>query len=30
MYSYLIPKLVKGFDIRKISDDMNPGSGNVI
>ena len=30
MYSYLIPKLVKGIDIRKISDDMNPGSGNVI
>lgn len=30
MYSYLIPELVKGIDIRKVSDDMNPGSGNVI
>lgn len=30
MYSYLIPKLLKGIDITKVSDDGNPGSGNVI
>ena len=30
MYSYLIPKLIKGIDIREVSDDMNPGAGNVI
>ena len=26
MYSYLIPKLIKGIDIREVSDDMNPGA----
>lgn len=30
MYSYIIPKLLKGIDITNISDDKNPGSGNVI
>lgn len=30
MYSYLIPKILKGIDIRKISEDNNPGAGNVI
>ena len=30
MYSYIIPKLLKGIDITNVSDDKNPGSGNVI
>lgn len=30
MYSYIIPKLLKNIDIRKISEDNNPGAGNVI
>ncbi|MEN8075971.1 glycerol-3-phosphate acyltransferase [Clostridioides difficile] len=30
MYSYLIPKILKGIDIRKVSKDNNPGAGNVI
>ncbi len=30
MYSYIIPKLLKGVDITEISDDKNPDAGNVI
>ncbi|EKY28308.1 glycerol-3-phosphate acyltransferase [Clostridium celatum] len=30
MYSYIIPKLFKNIDIREISEDSNPGAGNVI
>lgn len=30
MYSYLLPKLLRNIDIRELSDDKNPGSGNVV
>lgn len=30
MYSYLLPKLVKGIDVRDVSPDRNPGGANAI
>lgn len=29
MYSYILPKLINNVDISEISDDKNPGAGNV-